>query len=169
MVSADNTKKQLSATASKGSHKNSECSKGSRFQTHSSEYKSNKFADSKRERNQQKPHSVYGKPPDTVTTRSSEQYNSVMDFDKNSNFNHKNPQKTGNSCNWPISKLCPPDQNTSRNNQVVANNYPDNEYEHITTHSSEQNICEKKFVPKPIGIPCLKGLFNNKIIFEYSF
>nr|CAD2178958.1 unnamed protein product [Meloidogyne enterolobii] len=161
MVSADNTKKQLSATASKGSHKNSECSKGSRFQTHSSEYKSNKFADSKRERNQQKPHSVYGKPPDTVTTRSSEQYNSVMDFDKNSNFNHKNPQKTGNSCNWPISKLCPPDQNTSRNNQVVANNYPDNEYEHITTHSSEQNICEKEFVPKPIGIPCLKGLKNH--------
>uniref|UniRef100_A0A915LPD2 Uncharacterized protein n=1 Tax=Meloidogyne javanica TaxID=6303 RepID=A0A915LPD2_MELJA len=84
MVSANNTTEHLPVTPPKGSQKKSERPKRSQFQTHSSEYKSNQFADSKQERNQQKLHSVYGKPPDTVNTLSSEQYNSGMDFE-NSN------------------------------------------------------------------------------------
>uniref|UniRef100_A0A915NGU5 Uncharacterized protein n=1 Tax=Meloidogyne floridensis TaxID=298350 RepID=A0A915NGU5_9BILA len=139
MVSANNTTEHLPVTPPK-THKKSGCSKGSRFQTaHSMEFGSSQLADSKPERNQQKPHLVDGKLVDKSTK--------------------KNPQKAGNSCDWPISKLCPPNQNTFENNQVVSINYYGNKNEHtMSTHSSEQNICEEKFVPKPIGIPCLKGL-----------
>uniref|UniRef100_A0A914M3C4 ubiquitinyl hydrolase 1 n=1 Tax=Meloidogyne incognita TaxID=6306 RepID=A0A914M3C4_MELIC len=140
MVSANNTTEHLPVTPPK-THKKSGCSKGSRFQTgHSMEFGSSQLADSKPERNQQKPHLVDGKLVDKSTK--------------------KNPQKAGNSCDWPISKLCPPNQNTFENNQVVSINYYGNKNEHtMSTHSSEQNICEEKIVPK--GIPCLKGLKNH--------
>ncbi|CAK5083767.1 unnamed protein product [Meloidogyne enterolobii] len=164
MVSANDTNEHRSATPLKGSPKQSGYSKRSQFQTtHSMEFGSNQLVDSNREKNHKKHYSVDGKLLDTVTTTgSSEQINSGMDFDKNSNFNHKNPEKAGNSCNGPKSKLCRPDQNTSENNQMVSTNYYGNENEYtMSTHSSEQNICRNEFVPKRIGIPCLKGLITK--------